>query len=124
MFSADSLSLSSLKNNIYILQHIQWEFEPSQLMEPRIGNAGKGSGAAPFPSGYILYIETIAKNPGLFLMMQNAAGYAETIAKINGVPDHLLAEAVEENKNREYFKMYPINKKLREWLEKELGVER
>ena len=55
-------------------------------------------------------------------MMQNAAGYAETLAKINDIPDHLLAEAVEENRSKEYFKMYPINTKLKEWLKKELGM--
>ena len=54
--------------------------------------------------------------------MQNAAGYAETLAKINDIPDHLLAEAVEENRSKEYFKMYPINTKLKEWLKKELGM--
>jgi hypothetical protein len=122
MFSASNLSLSSLKKNRFILEHILWEFEPKQLMQARCRIAGEGPESATPPSGYILYIETMEKNPGLFLMMQNAAGYAETFGKINGVPDALLAEAIQENRSREYCKMYPINKKLKEWLMRELGI--
>jgi len=122
MFSADNLSLNSLKKNRFLLEHILWEFEPRQLMQPRLVKTGEVSPPSPSPSGYILYIETMERKPGLFLMMQNAAGYAETLAKINDIPDHLLAEAVEENRSKEYFKMYPINTKLKEWLKKELGM--
>jgi hypothetical protein len=122
MFSAGNLSLSSLKKNRYILEHILWEFEPEQLMQPRCGKAGEASESGNPPAGYILYIETMGKHPVLFLMIQNAAGYAETFAKINDVPDNLLAEAIQENRSREYCKMYPINNKLGEWLKRELGV--
>jgi hypothetical protein len=38
------------------------------------------------------------------------------------VPDDLLMEAVQENKSREFCKMYPINLKLKEWLKRELGI--
>jgi len=123
MFSASNLSMSSLKKNKFIIEHILWDFEPKQLMQTRCRIAGEGSEPANLSSGYILYIETMEKNPGLFLMMQNAAGYAETVGKINGVPDDLLAEAIQENRTREYCKMYPINKKLKEWLKGELGVD-
>jgi hypothetical protein len=50
-------------------------------------------------------------------------GYAETMAKIDEIPDYLLAEAIEENKQIEYFGMYPINKRIENWLRKELGIE-
>jgi hypothetical protein len=122
MFSAGNLSLSSLKKNKFIIEHILWDFEPKQLMQPRCGKAGEGSGSAAPSSGYILYIETMEKKPGLFLMIQNAAGYAETFAKISDVPDDLITEAVRENKSKEYSKMYPINNRLKEWLKTELGV--
>jgi hypothetical protein len=122
MFSASNLSLSSLKKNRFILEHILWDFEPKQLMQARCRIAGKGPEPATTPSGYILYIETMEKNPGLFLMMQNAAGYAETLGKINDVPDDLLAEAIQENRSMEYSKMFPINKRLKEWLKRELGI--
>jgi hypothetical protein len=122
MFSAGNLTMSSLKKNKFIIEHILWDFEPRQLMQPRFGKLGEGSGAATASSGYILYIETMEKKPGLFLMIQNASGYAETFAKISGVPDDLIAEAVQERRSDEYSKMYPINNRLKEWLKTELGV--
>lgn len=122
MFSAGNLSLNSLKKNRFILEHILWDFEPKQLMQPRCGKTGEGSGAGNPPSGYILYIETMEKRPGLFLMIQNAAGYAETFARIGDIPDNLLTEAIQENRNKEYCKMYPINQKLKEWLRRALGL--
>lgn len=50
-------------------------------------------------------------------------GYAETAAMINEIPDELIAEAIVENKDKEYFGMYPINKKVEEWLKKEFGIQ-
>jgi hypothetical protein len=104
-----------------MIDHILWDFEPRQLMQPRCGEGVDAAAGSP-RSGYILYIETMDKQPGLFLMIQNASGYAETFAKIDEVPDTLIAEAVEENRTREYCKMYPINAKLKDWLKSALGV--
>lgn len=122
MFSAGTISLAVLKKNRFIVDRILWNFEPKQLMQSTCGTGIKGSEGGSTPSGYILYIETMDKQPGLFLMIQNASGYAETFARIDGVPDALLAEAVNENRSREYCKMYPINHKLEEWLKSTLGV--
>ncbi len=122
MFSAGTLPLSSLRKNRLIVDHLLWDFEPKQLMQPRCGSTESGSVPADRSAGYILYIETMEKHPGLFLMVQTASGYAETFAKITGVPVDLLAEAIEENRSKEYFKMYPISGKLKEWLKNELGI--
>jgi hypothetical protein len=122
VFSTGTISLSSLKKNRYILDHILWDVEPKQLMQPRCGKGNDAQGSGYPPSGYILYIETMEKQPGLFFMIQTASGYAETFAKINDVPDTLLAEAIQENRSKEYCKMYPINHKLKEWLKGILGV--
>ena len=115
--------LHLLKKDRYVIEHILWDFEPRQLMQPRCRGTDEGTETVPKSSGYILYIETMDKNPGLFLMIQNASGYAETIAKIDGIPDEMLAEAVQENKSKEYCQMYPINKKMEEWLKKEFRVK-
>ncbi len=56
-------------------------------------------------------------------MCHTSMGYAETMAKIDEIPDYFLAEAIEENKQIEYFGMYPINKRIENWLRKELGIE-
>ena len=74
-------------------------------------------------SGYLFYIDKMAKKPALFLMCHTSMGYAETVAKIDDIPDDLIAEAIEENKEKEYFGMCPINKRIENWLRKELGIE-
>ncbi len=122
MFSATSLSLSSLKKNRFIVDHILWDVEPKQLMQPRCAGSPSGSAPAAPPSGYILYIETMEKHPGLFLMIHNASGYAETFGKITDIPEDLLVEAIRENTGKEHCKMYPVNARLKEWLKRELGV--
>ena len=62
------------------------------------------------------------KKPALFLMCHTAMGYAETVAMINEIPDELIAGAIIENKDKEFFGMCPINKKVEEWLKRELGI--
>lgn len=72
--------------------------------------------------GYLFYIKTMDKKPGLFLMRHTSYGYAETIAKIEEIPHDLIAGAIAENAEEEYGGMYPINKKIEEWLKKEFGI--
>ncbi|MEW6053982.1 MAG: DVU0772 family protein [Nitrospirota bacterium] len=119
---AQVFPLHLLKKDRYIVEHILWDFEPKQLMQPRCRVTEKGVEKVPYSAGYILYIEAMDKTPGLFLMAQNLAGYAETIAKIEGVPEDMIAEAIQENKSREYCRMYPVNNTLKEWLKKEFMV--
>jgi len=56
-------------------------------------------------------------------MMHNSSGFAETLAKIDGIPDELLSESVRESKGKDCGGMYPINKNLEDWLKKELGLK-
>ena len=113
------MTLRSLKNSPLLHKHILWDVEPKQLMEPTVGKSG-----SKLAGGYIFYIDKMgSKKPALYVMCQTGSGYAETIGKIDEVPEDLLIEAVHENKHREYFKMSPINKKLEEWLKTELGIK-
>lgn len=48
--------------------------------------------------------------------------FAETIAKIDEIPEEMLIEAVNENRDKIYFGMCPINEKVKMWLKKELGA--
>ena len=72
--------------------------------------------------GYVFYIETTWEKPELFLMMHRSSGYAETIAKIEEIPEDLIKEAVEENKDKIKFGMCPINEKIKLWLKRELEL--
>jgi hypothetical protein len=117
-------TLNGLKGNKHVLKHIIWDIEPKQLMEPRLRITEEGKQETKIISGYLFYIDKMAdKKPTLFLMCHTTGGYAETCAMINEIPDELIAGAIAENKDKEFFSMYPINKKVEEWLKKELGIQ-
>lgn len=122
MIFSKVLSLNDIKKEPFVIEHIRWDIEPKDLMEPRFSITDEGIKTREPIKGYVFYIDTMDKNPILFLMRHTAGNYAETLAQIDEIPQELLIEAVEENKNKAYFGMYPINKKVEEWLKKELGV--
>lgn len=115
-------SLSDLRRAKGVHKHIIWDIEPKQLMEPRCKLSKEDREETKIIAGYLFYIDKMGKKPALFLMVHTAMGYAETIAKIDEIPDELLLEAIEENKTKEFFGMCPINEKIKEWLKKELGI--
>ncbi len=116
-------SLADLKEDTHVLSHIIWDMEPKQIMDPMYIKTPEGKTHKRIIRGYIFYIETVAtEKPCLFLLFYNSSGYAETVAKIDEIPTDLLIEAVQENKEKEYFGMYPINNKIVRWLKKELGL--
>lgn len=121
MFTA-ILSFNDIKAEPFVKEHILWDKEPKDLMEPRCKVTAEGTELRDTIKGYIFYIDTMNKEPQLFLMRHTAADYGETLAKIDEIPQALLLEAIEENKQRAYFKMYPINKTIQDWLKKELGL--
>jgi hypothetical protein len=122
MMFSKVLSLSDIKKESFVIEHIKWDLEPKDLMEPRSSITEEGVKTRKPIKGYVFYIDTMDKKPILFLMRHTAADYAETLAQIDEIPQELLLEAIEENKSKAYFSMYPINKKVEEWLKKELGV--
>jgi len=124
MIFDDMALLNDLKKDKKVLKDIIWDIEPKQLMEPRYSLTEEGKRKEKIIRGYIFYIDKMSGDkPGLFLMCHTTMGYAETVANIDEIPDELIAEAIEENKGKEYFGMYPINKKLEAWLKKELGLQ-
>jgi hypothetical protein len=123
MFDDRISFLNDIKKDAFILTNIIWDIEPKQLMEPRIKKIDTGIEFRKPISGYFFYIDIINKKPALFLMRHTSADYAETIARIDEIPDELLIESVDENKDKQYFGMYPINNKVENWLKKELGIK-
>jgi hypothetical protein len=116
-------TLKDIKRDLSVKKNILWDIEPKQLMEPRCRITKEGKKENNIIQGYIFYIDRItSKRPTLFLMLHTSGGYAETVARIEEIPQELISEAVEENKAREYFGMYPINKKIQHWLKNEIGI--
>ena len=124
MFFDDNATLGDLKRDKKVTQAILWDIEPKQLSEPSYCITEEGRQEKRIIRGYVFYIDAMPDDkPGLFLMCHTSSSYAETVAHVTEIPDELIAEAIEENKGKEYFKMYPINKKIETWLKKELGLQ-
>lgn len=115
-------TLNDIKEDTYVIEHIRWDMKPRDLMEPRLRVTEEGLKEREPIKGYVFYIETIDKKPTLFLMMHTSGDYAETVAQIDEISPELLLEAIEDGKGDAYFGMYPINKKIEDWLKKKLGV--
>ena len=115
-------TLEDIKKEPYVIENIRWDLEPKNLMESRFKKTGDSTEARAEIKGYVCYIETMGEEPILFLMRHTAKEYGETVAQIHEIPTELLREAVEENKEKHYFGMYPINKTVEAWLKRELGV--
>jgi hypothetical protein len=121
---ADMATLKEVKNDKLVLDAILWDMEPKQLMEPTYTINTEGKQEKRILRGYIFYIDTMATdNPALFLMCHTGSGYAETVAKIEEIPHELITSAVQQNRDRAYFGMCPINKEIENWLKKECGVQ-
>ncbi len=122
MIFSELITLKELKEDPFFKEHILWDIQPQELMSPRCLKEGdklvyKGS-----IKGYIPYIDTTGKKPVLFIMRHTAMHYGETIARIDEIPEEMLNEAINENKDKICFGMCPINEKIKQWLKKELGV--
>lgn len=122
MFFEKIYTLNDIRDNKHVIEHIMWDIKPRDLMESRFHAKEEGFKEREPIRGYIFYIETSGKKPTLFLMMHTSGGYAETVAQIDEISPELLLEAIEDGKDDACFGMYPINKKIEDWLKKELGV--
>ncbi len=113
-------SFADVRKDQYIIDNILWDTEPKDLMEPRILKTEGGVKKRAIIRGYVFYIDTTEKKPQLFLLRHTAGDYAETLARVDDIPEQMLRDAVQQNQAKEYFKMYPINDAVRVWLRKAL----
>ncbi len=116
----DLALFADIKKDQYVIDHILWDLEPKDLMEPRTTKTEDGVKRRAEIKGYVFYIDTTDKKPQLFLLRHTAGDYAETLARVDDIPEQMLHDAIAQNQAREYFKMYPINDAVREWLQKAL----
>jgi len=123
MMFDEMLSLEQIKKDPYIVDHILWDLQPKDLMEPRFKVTAERTELRDEIKGYVFYIDTMDTIPQLFLMRHTAVDFAETLAKIDEIPLELLLGSIEENKDKAYFNMYPIDSRVKAWLRKELGID-
>ena len=116
------LNLNDLKNNQKIINKVNLEMTPETLFQPLFSRTTEGyQGKAKEREGYMFYIEIVNSKPTL-MVMNTFQNMSATVGWMEGVPEELLRDAV-ENKAKEYKAgMYPIDETLKGWLKKELGI--
>jgi len=119
----EMLTLQDIKKEPFVIEHILWKMKPKDIMEAKFTKTEHGVAVRDEIKGYIFYIESMGKEPLLFMMRHTAIDFAETIAKIDEVPMEMLKNDIEANKDEHYFGMYPIGKEVEAWLKNELGVK-
>uniref|UniRef100_A0A7C4EKA8 Uncharacterized protein n=1 Tax=Thermodesulfovibrio aggregans TaxID=86166 RepID=A0A7C4EKA8_9BACT len=116
------ITLKELKEDPYFREHMLWDALPQEIMAPKCIKEGDKIVYRKPIKGYIPYIDVTGKKPCLFIMRHTAGEFAETIAKIDEIPEEMLLDAVNENRDKISFGMCPINEKVKQWLKKELGA--
>jgi hypothetical protein len=71
--------------------------------------------------GYMMYVEVINDSPVL-VIMRNKYSMSKTVAYITDVPEDLLRESARCSPSECVAGMYPIARKLEDWLKKTLGT--
>ncbi|MCX8030509.1 MAG: hypothetical protein N3A59_02875 [Thermodesulfovibrionales bacterium] len=122
MLYRELLSFEDIKDDPYIKEFILWDINPEDLMKPRCKLTESGIEYREVIKGFIFYIDTLSKKPTVYLMKHTINDCGTTLAIINEVPQDLIVEALVENRDKEYFGMYPINSKIKDWLKKEMGM--
>lgn len=122
MIFSELLTLKELKEEPFFRENMLWDIEPHEIMSPRCLKEGDRISYREKIKGYIPYIDLTGKKPMLFIMRHTAMDFGETIARIDEIPEEMLNEAINENKDKICFGMCPINEKIKQWLKKELGA--
>lgn len=117
------LTLKEIKEEPFVKQHILWDVMPKDLMSPVCLLKDTGFEMKDHIKGYVFYIDCADEKPILSLMRHTAAGYAETLAQIPEIPEDMLKRAIEENQDKVFFMMYPINEEIKKWLMDELEID-
>ncbi|MCS7215458.1 MAG: hypothetical protein RMI30_00220 [Thermodesulfovibrio sp.] len=121
MIFSELITLKELKEDPYFRENMLWDIQPQEIMSPRCVQQGDKIVRRGSIKGYIPYIDVTGKKPILFIMRHTQRDFGETIARIDEIPQEMLDEAVNENRDKICFGMCPINEKIKKWLKKELG---
>ena len=118
MEEPEKFSVKELCENKGFLEKIRWDVTPKILFKPRFPLAE----TEPYDiEGFMFYVDVINKEPAL-VIMRNRGPVSKTAGYVEGVPEDLLLEAMNCAQGECIAGMYPITKKLEDWLKKELGL--
>lgn len=117
----DMLSLKSIKNDINLLNNIDWDMTPEEAVRLYLewGNnwaGGKYVIRSKEDVTYYFVVNTWGKNPVIFLIRRNSEEAVE-LAKID-MPDEIEKRFLQSNGDLKG--VYAIEGEVKEWLKKTL----
>lgn len=116
----ESFTISELRESKKFLEQIRWDVTPRMFFEPPFSKKKKERPPADI-EGFMFYIE-IMNNMPVLTIMKNKKALSKTVGYVEGVPENLLKEALDCDKEECVAGMYPLTDKLEAWLKKELGM--
>lgn len=116
----ESFTINDLKESKKFLEQIRWDVTPRMFFEPPFSKQKRERPPADI-EGFMFYIEIMNNRPVL-MIMKNKKAMSKTVGSVEGIPEKLLEEALSCDKEDCLAGMYPLPKRLIEWLKKELGV--
>ncbi len=117
----DNFSIEDLKTSTIFLEKLQWEITPKTFMKPKSALSVNEYEKQSENMWYMLYVDLINDKPSL-MIMKNRGSISQTVGYIDNVPDDLLREAMNCSEGDCTAGMYPLTKKLTDWLKKALGL--
>ncbi len=116
----EQFNIEELKESEKFLQNIRWDITPRKFLEPRLA---KSKGIEDKTDEYMLYVDIVFNKPQV-VIMRLREHMSKTVGYIGGVPEELLKEALNCDKEECKVGMYPLTSRLEEWLKKSLGLLR
>lgn len=126
-----AFSLKKLKTKPQIIRRILWDWVPPFPEADEPGRKVESLEAllelqkqAEENAGYFFYIDVWEGKPSL-LLKQQGKQVSEVVARIEEIPQAMLWEALEEQKesNPHLKEAYPITETIRTWLRQRLETE-
>ena len=112
------LKFDTLKDSDDIIEDIRWDVTPQIFLNP---SSTPGDEPVDITHGYMLYVDLIHEKPAL-IIMQLKKIMSKTVGYVCDLPEDLMKEAMQCSQTECVSGMYPLGKKLEDWLKKEMGL--
>lgn len=114
-------TIEELKESKKFLGNIRWDITPRKFLAPRsTQHENKPGECGDTTVTYMMYVDEVCNKPSL-MIMRIRGGMSKTAGYIEDAPEDMLREAM-ACKNACEGGMFPLTKRLENWLKKELGL--
>ena len=118
----EQVSINALRDKKVFIENIRWDVTPKIFVSPGFSQQElESERARGGKDEYMLYIDSI-HDKHVLMIMKLRYSYSTTVAYVTDIPADLLLEATNCPPEECIEGMFPLSKKLEDWLKKELGL--